>query len=623
MSLRLSSVRRFSSRARQLARARRSRRLWVLEGLEGRLLLSGNATYYTVNLTSDTGAHSGTDANTGTPSGDLLWAIEQANANTNPCGSVITFDPTVFSTLKTITLSSSLELSETDGPEVIQGPGASLLAVSGNNAVGVFQLGSGTTSAISGLTIENGSVPGYASGGGILTNGGTLTVSGCTLSDNYSGFDGGGICSSGALTVTGCTFSGNSTGLGGGAIFGGGPTTIQSSIFSGNSAPLGGGFLNFGYGSLVQNSTFTGNYASVEGGGIDDAYGSIQAIAGCTLSDNFGGGGGGIANSSNGTIALISGCSLTGNRATDGAGVYNTANSQDGSSDTNSTITLITGCNFSGNSGSSGGGIWNSATITAVNACTISGNSVSSDGGGVCNAGAMTVTGSTLSANYASNGGGIENAGTLMLTICTIAENATNLGGLGGGIENGGALTAINSTIVDNSAAYGYGAGLYEGAGSNATLYNTIVALNTQPVRPDDIDGQPGSTVSGAYNLIGVDNTGSFKNGADGNVVVGAANPELERSTPTTGRRRRSRYWRAAQRSAPAAPASPVSSCRRPTSVACRGPAASWISGPTLTRRSARRLYTWSPTAATARATRARCAMRSLRRTSTPTWPAR
>ncbi len=79
--------------------------------MEPRLLLSGNPTSYTVNLTSDSGASSGTDASTGNPSGDLLWAIEQANANTNSAGSVIGFDPTVFATAQTITLTSTLELS--------------------------------------------------------------------------------------------------------------------------------------------------------------------------------------------------------------------------------------------------------------------------------------------------------------------------------------------------------------------------------------------------------------------------------------------------------------------------------------------------------------------------------
>ena len=84
MSLRLSSVHRSTSRAPQQARARRRRRLWALEGLEGRVLLSGNhPTNYTVTDTSDSV----------TDTGSLPCAITEANANTNSAGSVIEFDP--------------------------------------------------------------------------------------------------------------------------------------------------------------------------------------------------------------------------------------------------------------------------------------------------------------------------------------------------------------------------------------------------------------------------------------------------------------------------------------------------------------------------------------------------
>ena len=128
----------------------------------------GNATVYMVNLTSDTGASSGTDSVGGTayPSGDLLWAITQANANTNPAGSVIEFDPTVFnsSSRQTIALTSTLELSEAPGPEVIQGPGANVVTISGNHAVVVFSVGSATTATITGLTIADGR-PGISNGG--------------------------------------------------------------------------------------------------------------------------------------------------------------------------------------------------------------------------------------------------------------------------------------------------------------------------------------------------------------------------------------------------------------------------------------------------------------------------
>ena len=153
MSIRLSPLRRWTDRARHQARARRRQRVWVPEGLESRTLLSGNPTYYTVDLTTDIGANSGTDTNTGDQSGDLLWAISQANANTNPDGSVINFD---LATPATIALSSTLELSESAGPEVIQGPGSGLVTISGNNAVGVFLVDSGVTACLSGLTISGG-----------------------------------------------------------------------------------------------------------------------------------------------------------------------------------------------------------------------------------------------------------------------------------------------------------------------------------------------------------------------------------------------------------------------------------------------------------------------------------
>ena len=76
-----------------------------------------SANIWTVNSLGDSGTGSGF-------SGDLLYCITQANANPNPLGSVIEFDPAVFGSAQTIALSSTLELSETAGPEVIDGPGA-------------------------------------------------------------------------------------------------------------------------------------------------------------------------------------------------------------------------------------------------------------------------------------------------------------------------------------------------------------------------------------------------------------------------------------------------------------------------------------------------------------------
>ena len=108
------------SRGSSLTRRRRRKQPWFLEALEDRLLLSGSPTIYTVNSTGN--------GTTGTgDSGTLPYVIGQANANTNKAGSEIQFDPTVFKTAQTITLASTLVLSETAGPEVIDGPGMSSL----------------------------------------------------------------------------------------------------------------------------------------------------------------------------------------------------------------------------------------------------------------------------------------------------------------------------------------------------------------------------------------------------------------------------------------------------------------------------------------------------------------
>jgi hypothetical protein len=163
-----------SSQCRRNAlRAIRRRGSWVPEGLEPRVMLSGGPTNYTVNSTGSSSSGTGT-------SGTLPYVIGLADANTNTAGSVIGFDPTVFATAQTITLTSTLVLSEADGPEVIDGPGASLVMVSGGGAVGVFQVGSTATATLSGLTISGG----YADGAGIF-NQGMLTVTARLLGERH------------------------------------------------------------------------------------------------------------------------------------------------------------------------------------------------------------------------------------------------------------------------------------------------------------------------------------------------------------------------------------------------------------------------------------------------------
>jgi len=162
-----------SSQAARQTRVRRRRQLGVLEGLEGRVLLSSSPTVFTVTSASGSAAQVGS----------LPFEITKANANTNTAGSVINFSQNFFKTTtpRTITLSSTLALTETKGPEVIDGPGASVVTISGDNAVVVFTVENGVTANLSGLTISGGNGLNSVEGVGGIRNDGTLTVTNSTI----------------------------------------------------------------------------------------------------------------------------------------------------------------------------------------------------------------------------------------------------------------------------------------------------------------------------------------------------------------------------------------------------------------------------------------------------------
>jgi hypothetical protein len=245
-----------------------------VQALEGRLLLST----VTVKNTND----SGTDS------------LRQAILNSNS-GDMIVFDPTVFGTPQTIKLTSGeLGVNHTLN---IEGPGANLLTVSGNNASRVFNFGaSGTnTYRISGMTLSSGS-GGF--GGAIEYGGGsgTLNIDGCDITGNTS-LEGGGMLVQGngaaatfvnisnttftnnngttfdgaaslfncASTLTNCTISGNQSGSGGG--------TLDILAFPGSTAT--GTITN----CTIASNTSTGGFAGLlvlnEGGNSSSATAQI------------------------------------------------------------------------------------------------------------------------------------------------------------------------------------------------------------------------------------------------------------------------------------------------------------------------------------------------------------
>ncbi len=340
-------------------------------------------TIFTVDSLGDAGTGSG-------DSGDLRYCIDQADADDGP--NQIDFDPSLFSTPLTITLSGGpLELSDTGWTQSIIGPAAGV-TISGGGSSRVFEVDSGVTASISGLTISGGATA-SANGGG-LANYGTATLTDCTLSGNSSLY-GAGLFNYGSATLTDCTVSGNS----GGGIYNSANLTLTDCTVSANTAADdGGGLLNTGSATLT-DCTVSGN----SGGGI---YNSASlTLTDCTVSANTGGG---VDNSAN---LYLTDCTVSANTAAD-----------------------------------DGGGLLNIGTANLMG-CTLSGNSASAGGGGLCNDGWAFLTNCTLSGNSSTNGGGVFNGygSTLALTFCTVSGNFA--------VEGGGGLYAEGNSA---GGQYGY-----------------------------------------------------------------------------------------------------------------------------------------------------------------------
>ena len=278
-------------------------------------------------------------------------------------GATITFD--ISQMISPITLSTGELLIAKN--LTITGPGANLLTVDANQTSRVFNISTGKTAVISGLTIANGKVSASASGGGIYIDaGGTLTLTDSTLSGNSSSggstSGGGGIANLGTLTITNSTLSGNSAsggsfGNSGGGIQNSGTLTITNSTLSSNSASGGPG----GSGGAISN---TGT-ASV----------TSSTLSGNSASSGAGGSGGGIVNN-NGTLTITN-STLSGNFASSSGGTsFGGGITSGGGPSATLTITssTLSGNSLSGGS-DQGGGIFCSGTVNIRNTI-IAGNSV-------------------------------------------------------------------------------------------------------------------------------------------------------------------------------------------------------------------------------------------------------
>ena len=224
----------------------------------------------------------------------------------------------------------------------IHGPSAPLssVSISGGGFSRVFEVdGTNTIVSLSNLNLIYGN--GWSGNpvitlngqGGAIWNGGTLTVSGCNLSNNHANNGilglGGAIYNAGTLTVRNSTLDNNSVYLGGaiyrdgGAIYNAGTLTISNSTLDDNTAGrsgdagYGGGVFNaYRASAIITGSRLSGNIA---GGSFSDVGDGIyndgtMALSGSIVSGNSGDG---IVNDKKGHLAITSKSSVVSNSGYD------------------------------------------------------------------------------------------------------------------------------------------------------------------------------------------------------------------------------------------------------------------------------------------------------------------
>lgn len=200
------------------------------------LIASAQAATYTVDRTDDATVST---CNAATANDcTLRGAIAAANAAAT--ADIINFDTTVFNTAQTITLGGTELSIANNGTLTIDGLGANMLTISGNNMSRVFNISASANVSIYGLTVTGANVT-NANGGGIVVNASsTLALTRVVVTDNY-GQSGGGILLLANSTVN---------------LFN---TTISNNNSAVSSGSIGGGILNQGGTLNVDASTFSGN----------------------------------------------------------------------------------------------------------------------------------------------------------------------------------------------------------------------------------------------------------------------------------------------------------------------------------------------------------------------------
>ena len=298
-------------------RRRAKRLLPRLEMLEHRVVLST----FTVNTTLDTVAanlQTGKDASGHVSLRSAIMAADARGGSNKIVVPAGTFTLSIAPTGNDDVTSGDLNIT---GNLTITGKGVGKTIIDGNNLDRVFDIESGKVT-MTGMTIQHGRVTG--GGGGILNNGGQLSLSSVMVANNVAvggtGLFGNGIGGAGGKS------------LGGGIFNEAGSLTLTKATITSNQA-IGGNGANGGViifvepavvsdqngGAVVGNNGFDAGQGSAgEGGGIFNAAGATVSLNGATITSNQAIGGKGGA----GTVGFdaTGGAGAAGGNATGGNG---------------------------------------------------------------------------------------------------------------------------------------------------------------------------------------------------------------------------------------------------------------------------------------------------------------
>jgi hypothetical protein len=426
-----------------------------------------------------------------------------------------------------------LDLTSGGHTITIQGVGADATVVDAGGIDRVFQVIGNVTVVFSNLTITGGratddGTAGTASfgtasdGGGILNNGGNVTlnqvllqgnlaVGGVNMNGSGTGASGGGIWSNSTLTINNSTIENNkamggngvtgSAGTvpsgeggfggfaqGGGLFISGGTVSLTATTLDSNQALGGNGGTGQSGVSGSPSGTVGGSAGPAEGGGLYLADGQV-AISSSTLSANFAGGGTG-GNGGMGVFAGFSGSAANGGDGWGGAILVKLGNLMlSNTTVAGNTAVGGTGGNSGGSGGLSGtggmslgGGLFLDQSATA----TIDNSTVAFNQALLSHGGAPAGTGGTV------DGGAVfMQPGAILNAVSSIFGDNTVQGGMNPDIS-GNIVTAVHVLLADNSGC-DLPAGSPDG---NGNLVGTAANPIDPKLLPLDFYGGPTRTIA-------------------------------------------------------------------------------------------------------------------------------